>query len=329
MSPRIVSHALTVLLLALSGSAALISLEPTAVQAGFAGGSAVTGPASISLPRAAEHRYRIAAKIRPLLLFWVGPDNVGSARMVWYRGEGADRGYEMLLGSDPARAPRGINRWGYVAEEHRGGEASISGVMKQSDEASLEEAKARIENEQRSGFLFKMIREKISRGESVAEVTTARVDRDYSYRELDRLLAEFGRIGRPPEVKRTRVDTDVTPGLLTTVSAVIREDADVRRRAPASKGISGRVTRYAYNARTYTLTLASSQFIGSQQYGGRTYTRLVRNDFEVTRAGFTWKEKFTLVYSLDGPDAELPVFVSYQPRWWFKAELFLDESQQF
>ena len=116
------------------------------------------------------------------------------------------------------------------------------------------------------------------------------------------------------------MDDDVTPGLLSTVSAVIREDAEVRRRAPASRGAIGQVARYAYNAKIYTLTLASSQFLGAQQYGGRTYSRLVRTDFEVTMKGFTWKEKFTLVYSLEDADAELPVFVSYQPRWWFKAE---------
>ncbi len=317
------------LLLSVLALAALISVESGSSQARAAVEPATPGRPSISLPRAAERRYRVAAKIRPLLLFWVGPDNVGSARVTWYRGDGADRGFELLLGSDPARAPRGINRWGYLTEETRGGEASITGVMKQSDETSIEEAKSRIENERTSGFFFKMIREKIAGGESVAQVTTARVGRDYSYRDLDPLLAEFGKITRPPQVQRTRVDADVRPGLLSTISAVVHEDAEARRRAPPSQGVGGKVTRYAYNAKIYTLTLASSQFLGSQQYGGRTYTRLVRNDFEITMKGFTWKERFTLDYSLDGADSELPVFASYQPRWWFKAELFLDETQQF
>ena len=329
MITRPTPRARVALLLSALVPAALICLAAGSIQVRVAAGPITGGRPSISLPRAAEHRYRVAAKIRPLLLFWVGPDNVGSARLTWYRGDGVDRGFEMLLGSDPARAPRGINRWGYVTEETRGGEASITGVMKQSDEASLEEAKSRIESEQSTGFFFKMIREKIAGGESVAQVTTARVGRDYSYRELDPLLGEFGKITRPPQVKRTRVDADVRPGLLSTISAVVHEDAEARRRSPQSRGIGGRVTRFAYNAKIYTLTLASSQFLGSQQYGGRTYARLVRNDFEITMKGFTWREKFTLVYSLDGADAELPVFVSYQPRWWFKAELCLDETQQF
>jgi hypothetical protein len=63
-------------------------------------------------PVAAAHRYRLSAAIRPLL-FWVGAKNVGGARIV-RRHDGAGRkGYELLLGSDPARAPRRINRWGW------------------------------------------------------------------------------------------------------------------------------------------------------------------------------------------------------------------------
>ncbi len=70
-----------------------------------------------TLPVVAEHRYRIAAKIRPLVLFWIGKDNVGGARIRWRQGEDGLRGYDALIGSDPARAPRKINRWGFILEE--------------------------------------------------------------------------------------------------------------------------------------------------------------------------------------------------------------------
>ena len=177
-----------VLLLALLAHPAVIGFDAASGDGRVVGGSAAVSGPSMSLPKVAEHRYRVAAKIRPLLLFWIGRDNVGSARMAWYRGAGDDRGYELLLGSDPARAPRRINQWGYVAEETRGGVAAILGVMKQSDDASLEDAQSRLEDEQRTGFVFRMIREQIRAGESVAQVTTARFGRDYSYREFDLLL---------------------------------------------------------------------------------------------------------------------------------------------
>jgi hypothetical protein len=282
----------------------------------------------MSLPKIAQHRYRIKARIR-LLLFWIGRDNVGSARMTWYRGTGNDRGYEFLIGSDPARAPRKINRWGYVSEEHHGAVATTVGVMKPTNEASLEEAKANVESRTGDGAFFTMLRETASEGESVAQVTKAYMNRDYSYRDLDALFGDFANVTRAPEVKRTRFDADVTPGLLSTITAVIHEDGEARRQGRGSRGAQGRIARYVYNAKVYTLTLASSQFVGTQQYDGRSYANLVQNDFEVTMRGFTWKDKFTVVYAMEGMGVELPVFAVYQPRWWFKAELLLDDSQVF
>ena len=107
-----VPSARLVLLLALLAQAAVIGVEAASSDSRLAAGSAAVSGPSVSLPKVAEHRYRVAARIRPLLLFWIGRDNVGSARIAWYRGAGEDRGFELLLGSDPARAPRRINQWG-------------------------------------------------------------------------------------------------------------------------------------------------------------------------------------------------------------------------
>ena len=86
-------------------------------------------------PVTAEHRYRLSAAIRPFL-FWVGAKNVGGARIVW-RHDGAGRkGYELLLGSDPARAPRRINRWGWVREDADASGATMIGVMNRSEDDS-------------------------------------------------------------------------------------------------------------------------------------------------------------------------------------------------
>jgi hypothetical protein len=91
-------------------------------------------------PVTAEHRYRLSAAIRPLL-FWVGAKNVGGARIVW-RHDGAGRkGYELLLGSDPARAPRRVNRWGWVREDADATGATMTGLMNRSEDDSLDQAR--------------------------------------------------------------------------------------------------------------------------------------------------------------------------------------------
>ena len=43
--------------------------------------------------------------------------NIGDGRLTWRRGPDGTIGYELLVGSDPARTPRQINRWGYLREE--------------------------------------------------------------------------------------------------------------------------------------------------------------------------------------------------------------------
>jgi hypothetical protein len=65
------------------------------------------------------HKYRVDARARPFL-FWIRKANVGDGRITWRTGPDGTVGYELLVGTDPARAPRRINRWGYLREESAG-----------------------------------------------------------------------------------------------------------------------------------------------------------------------------------------------------------------
>jgi hypothetical protein len=287
----------------------------------------VASPVRGTLPIVAEHRYRIAGKIRPLLLFWIGKDGVGSARLRWRRGEGDARGYDMLIGSDPARAPRAVNRWGYILEEVRGGEATIVGVMKKSDEESLDEATSRVATEAKGGVVFKMIQATVRGPESVAKVTATTMARDYSYRELDALVDALVKEPSPPKFRTTRVPPDGRPGLLSSIVELVHDAVDGMKttgRAPGRRSLA-----YVYYAKQYDLARTSSHVERNATYGGVTYPKLLNADFEVTARGESWTERFTLVCGIDGTLAEVPVFMTYQPRWWFKVELVLDEREAF
>ena len=61
--------------------------------------SAKTG--ATSMPVVAERYYRMLAKVRPLL-FWISRDDVGGARIGWLGDQGGSKGFELLIGSDPA-----------------------------------------------------------------------------------------------------------------------------------------------------------------------------------------------------------------------------------
>jgi hypothetical protein len=284
-------------------------------------------PSAGLLPVIKEHRYRMAAKIRPLL-FWIGKDNVGGARVRWRQGEGDDRGYDLLIGSDPQRAPRKVNRWGFIQEESRGGEATVLGVIQKSDQDTLQAAQADASGDGRQAFYWKMIQGKKLGADSVASVTLTKVGKDYSYRDLDTLLDALVRFPGPPRTRRVPVPGGGQVGFLTALADLVHDSVQQAR-------TTGRVTGrksigYAYFGLQYDVIRRDAGIKNNQAYGGRTYGRLLEADFEVRpRTGPSWAESFTLVLGMDGELAEVPVFVSYQPKWWFRADMVLDDREVF
>jgi hypothetical protein len=304
-------------------AAALAAWDLPPVQAPAAKAAALSDGA---LPVVKEHRYRMSAKIRPLL-FWMGKDNVGGARVRWRRGQGDDRGYDLLIGSDPKRAPRGINRWGFILEETRDSEAVVVGVIKKGEQDSLQAAQADALGEGQKRYGWKMIQGKTTQAESVATVTLTEVAKDYSYRELDVLLDALVRFPGPPKLKRVGVPPGGRAGFLTALADLVHDTVERVRatgRAPGRASIP-----YAYYGYQYDLIRTRSAIRANQKYGAVLYPKLVEAGFEVRVRGDDWSEAFTLALGLDGALAEVPVFASYQPKWWFKADMVLDDRETF
>jgi hypothetical protein len=279
------------------------------------------------LPIVAEHRYRIAGKVRPLLLFWIGKDNVGGARVRWRRGGQDELGYDLLIGSDPARAPRQVNRWGFIMEEATAAGTTVLGVMKKSDEETLDEATSHVAAESAGGVVFKMIQASVDRTESVAHVTTVSVPRDYSYRELDVLMERLVKETGAARTRKVAVPAGGRTGLLVSLGELIRDG--VRTVQATSKAPGKKTLSYAYYSKQYELSRVSSSIQKNAVYGGTTYPRLLESSFEIKARGESWTESFSVVSGVDGQLSEIPVFMTYQPRWWFKVELVLDERERF
>jgi hypothetical protein len=283
-----------------------------------------------SLPIVAEHRYRMAAKIRPLLLFWIGRDNVGGAQAVWRRGSDGAVGFELLIGSDPARAPRRINRWGYIAEEVRGSEARLLGVMKQSNELSLEEAKSGLAREAQEGkYVFKAIRGVASADEARSEIATIRVTRDLTFRDVEALLELIERDRAGANVRRVHLPSGTRPGFLAALTELIHGSVAAHSRpatGAAPRGASP--LPYIYNGTLCDLTLRESERLREARVGTRSYRDIVRARFEARNRATGKATEFELLYGTSGALAEIPVHAVYQPRWWLQVELFLDEADQ-
>lgn len=302
------------------GSAAAQDVAASAV-AGQPNPAEASAKAGSSLPVLAEHRYRMLAKVRPLL-FWISRDDVGGARITW-RGDGASAsGYELLIGSDPAKAPRKINRWGYITEEIRGVNASVLGVMKQSNEKSIEDAQAQINAS--GNYVFKAIRATAAGSNATAGVTTVRASRDFTYHDLAALL-ELVSSSQPDGTPKTAaLPPGSRPGFLLALADLIQRSVDAH--GALSKPLT---VPYVYNGASHDLTLRHTEYRRTDDIGTHSYTDVVRGEFETRSRATGDVTRFEVTYGAAGPLAGVPVHAIYQPRWWFEVQLFLDDAQQF
>jgi hypothetical protein len=259
-----------------------------------------------------------------MLLFWIGRTNVGGARISWSRGSGVQR-FELLIGSDPQRAPMRINRWGYLAETVCDTTAEVVGVMTESEEQSIDEAKASVEREPGGGHAFKAIRSSLASGESSATVTRFLLADDLTYRDVETLLRR-----RPPDgaaVQRLRMPEGTAPGFLVAVAGLIHESVEAYR-------TSGRVRErpmvrrvYAYNAQLYDLTLRSSRVVPQTRVKDWTYDSAIESEFATRNRTTQHTTTFRITYGTREPVAEVPIRIVYRPKWWFEAELLLDDGK--
>jgi hypothetical protein len=283
------------------------------------------------MPAVAEHKYRMLARVRPLL-FWISRDDVGGARITW-RGDG-DGGYglDVLIGSDPQRAPRQINRWGYIAEDVQGADAHVVGVMKQSNEESIAEAESQLSKEQaRSGFVYRAIDGTTTGQQSRADVKTVHVERDLTFRDLGPLLAmidDGSSAVREGATRSVTLPAGTRPGFLIALQDLVRQSTEAFGRQPRGS-FKPAPAPYVYYGVFYELAMKSSEALTTATIDGRRYTNLLRSDFEIKNRSNGETTRFQLTYGTAGDLAGVPIHAVYQPRWWLEVQLFLDDRTTF
>jgi hypothetical protein len=274
-------------------------------------------------PGATErHHYTMSARVRPLLLFWIGRSNVGDA-IVTRAAAPLETRYSLLIGSDPDRAPRRINRWGYIQETIRGDAAAVVGLMTESDEESVEEAENHIRAEGSGMHTFKVIHAAIDGQRSRSVVTAIGAPADYSFRQVQAVLAlaeDGGTTGRSREV---RLPPGTRPGFLSALAEIVHAQA-VGARAGALR--AGTPLTYVYHGKFYELRATSVQFKPTLEVDSSRYARVVSAQFATKNLADGEQTRFSLSYAVDGRLAEVPLTVSYQPRWWMQVDLALADD---
>jgi hypothetical protein len=303
-----------------------LTLAAVALVLVFAARGESPAASSASGPRGERHHYSMSARVRPLLVFWISRSGVGDAVFTKRNGPG-EAGYSLLIGSDPDRAPRRINRWGYINEEIRGGEATLIGLMTESDEDSLKQAEANIGRPIAGDRAFKIIRATIDGDQARSIVTSVAAPAAYSFRQVDTVL-ELARRDSSKEldgtVRVTRLPSGTRPGFLAAVAELMHRHVD-EWHASGRVQVGGPID-YVYHGRIYELRATRTQPLARVEVGGRTYAHVIRSDFEARSAYDGEVDPFSITYGTEGTLAEIPLAASYQPRWWMQIELTLDDT---
>ncbi|MBI3663590.1 MAG: hypothetical protein HY234_11155 [Acidobacteria bacterium] len=290
-----------------------------------------------------EYNYVMTAKVR-LLLFWVGKDDVGGGYVRRGRSE-ADaqlETFQLLIGSDPAKATRNINRWGAVKEVVRRGadgnngieSSAFFGFMKASKGSSVSEMEKELSKDgQNGGHLFEAIINRVEREGGISKVVPFRSEKDFTLYELesteqvvfDRLASEAGRT--------KRVDAQLwaqcgrANGFLSSVAELV-DAALAGRKVPVA-------TCYFYHGERFTMKMKEASPVaekkisvnlrGEEKPFERTYHDLLLTKFEIENHMTGKISRFELLLGTKGNLRGAPVRIDYQPNWWFRVILNLKE----
>ena len=222
-------------------------------------------------------RYTMSGKVRPLL-FWIGKDDIGLARIVWRRGESGAVGYEFLVGTDPAKAPRSLNRWGYIAEDVDGADGSLLALMTGADEASYNEAASNSSRPPGSGD-FRAINARVLGGAATWQTARVTTPSALTVHDVDAALDRVRRETSAAVSRGMSLPSGARPGFLTAVAELIdsavrgvNQNLDNARAAAAAR-------QYVFGQGAYELPLREVESLHAE-HGGRSVP-VVRTAFEI------------------------------------------------
>jgi hypothetical protein len=266
-----------------------------------------------------DHLYRIVGRVR-VLVFWVSADDVGGARITW-RGGGRHQVVSLLIGSDPQRAPREVNEWGYVREHVAGEFATIFGIRTVADGDSPGEAEAR--RSQVNGLAeFGVLCATVSPVDSTSRTATVQVPREATYRDVGRVLDVLERSALWKR-RHTSRPAGVAPGFLTALDQTMRSSAASAREAQTSPTFPR--LAYVYRDAVYDLIARRVERVLQLRTRSGMFQNLLRTDFSIRNRATGSTAEFRITYGTEGALAGVPVHAQFQPNWWFRVELELDE----
>lgn len=265
-------------------------------------------------PGEVSHQYRIAGKVR-LLFFWASAHDVGGARITW-RKESGGRSLSLLIGSEPGRAPRRVNEWGYIREDVAADAAMVFGIRTTTEGDSPGEADARRPQQGQVARLG-VLCSTVSNVEVRARTATVFVPSDLTYRDFARVLDRVERHERW-NVHGTTRPPGSAPGFLTALDSLLRATAASVRAEPHA---------YVYKDAVFDLIPRRVRRLEQLRLPTGVFHNVLSTDIAIRNRATGWTGNFSIAYGTEGALAGIPIKAEYQPNWWFKVQLELYDNQ--
>jgi len=291
-----------------------------------------------------QYNYDMTARVR-LLFFWAGKDDVGEGYI--RRGVSTEDSrkefIQVLFGSDPAKAPHAINRWGAGTEiswhakpvtlsdtREDVTSSAFFGFMKSSRGKSTAEMQQELKREEQLGLhSFTGILSRVEPTRALSLVSYLESSSDYNLREYDLaepvMLQHLNSSILPLRSLQDNARCPRAEEFLATV-AELMDLGLAGQPPPVSRG-------YVYDAQEDTLILEQSSpvaLLAVQLHGpGNTvlldtsYHDLQHMDFVNVHKLTGKRVYFSVVVGTQGDLRGVPVQIRYQPNWWFQVVLNL------
>jgi len=261
-----------------------------------------------------EHFYTVSGRARPLLI-WTGRRDVGHAQILRRQGP-AGHHFALVIGTDPDRAPMHINRWGYIAESSCHAQTGVVGVMTESDETTIEEAKSKV-SDPGAHNLFKAIRMTIAQSEARSETVDLLRAEPFSYRDLDTVL---GLLPASGTTGRLTIGQDIMTGFLSAIDDLLHQLSNRTSGSPQQGKTADLRRTYVYAQRLYDVTATQGRGYADDLPAQRASAPFI-SSFEVRNRVPAEVTHFQIAYGTTGALAAVPLRVIYRPRWWLELQL--------
>lgn len=293
---------------------------------------------------AVQFDYVMTARVR-LLFFWASKDDVGGGfiRRGFSKNDPRQELLQVLFGSDPAKAPKAINRWGAGTEVvlHREAPSTLTkgddvvssaffGFMKSSKGKSVSEMQEELKKEKDHGeHQFTGILSRVDAGHAISLTVPLASEIDYNLHQYAQaepvMLEKLSSSERPARILENPAGCVRAGEFLGTVSELL-DSALQNQGGPRS-------LCYVYDAQVNTLMIEHTAAVPKfavkvktakgELLSDRNYEDLLEVDFVSEHQATKKRVYFTILTGTKGVQRGVPVQIRYQPNWWFQVVLNL------